>query len=67
MVGPVDSSRAALDARLLSGGRPFGKLAAGLIDGDDGMCPLVRIDSDDDHVLVSLFAGGGLGPVGGHV
>src|SRR5450759_2418352 len=32
------------------GGRSFGKLAAGLIDGHNGVRPLVRIDSNDDHV-----------------
>src|SRR5450830_1748245 len=32
------------------GGRSFGKLAAGFIDGDNGVRPLVRIDSNDDHV-----------------
>jgi hypothetical protein len=39
------------------GGRPLGELTAGLIDGYDGVCPLVRIDSDDDHVAVSLLLG----------
>jgi hypothetical protein len=48
-------------------GGPFGDLASCLIDGDDGVCPLVRIDSNDDHFPVFLFAGDGLGPVGGHV
>jgi hypothetical protein len=31
-------------------GRPFGELPACVIDGHDGVCPLVRIDSNDDHV-----------------
>ncbi len=30
--------------------RPLGKLAAGFIHGDDGVSPLVRIDSNDDHI-----------------
>ncbi|HEX7612250.1 MAG TPA: hypothetical protein VF371_05705, partial [Candidatus Limnocylindrales bacterium] len=47
-------------------GRPLGELAASFIHGDDGVSPLVRIDSNDDHIPVFLFVGDGLGPVGGH-
>jgi hypothetical protein len=34
-------------------GRPLGELAAGFVDGHDGVRPLARIDPDDDHVPVS--------------
>jgi hypothetical protein len=48
------------------GGSPFGELAAGFVDGDDGVCPLVRIDSNDDDIPGLPLRWGGLGPVGGH-
>jgi hypothetical protein len=39
------------------GGRPLGKLAAGFIDGDNSVRPLVRIDSNDDHIPGLPLAG----------
>jgi hypothetical protein len=39
------------------GDRSLGELAAGFIDGNDGVRSLVRIDSNDDHVAVFLFVG----------
>src|SRR4029450_10324199 len=45
----------------------FTKLAAALVDGNDRVGALVRVDPQDHHGRVSSHRGGrGTGPVGGH-
>jgi hypothetical protein len=47
--------------------RLHGQLPPSLVNGDDGVGALVRVDPQSDHVPVSFAAKGDQGPAGGHI